>query len=102
MNESLKLLKRFALVSLLALCLIAMLCGGAVVNNNSRLLALGEAGQQAGLHFDSETVTLTAGQQALVWPAGAAALHWARLAPAPIGTLVALGQAVYQAARAGF
>ena len=57
MSESLRLLKRFALVSLLLLCVTAMACGVALVDSNTRFLSLGEPGRQVAFAMDRETTT---------------------------------------------
>ena len=57
LSETLKILKRFAACSLLCLCVTAMVCGAAMVDTNTRRLALNEPGRQVGLHFDQKTTT---------------------------------------------
>ncbi|MDR2753514.1 MAG: hypothetical protein LBB50_04310 [Oscillospiraceae bacterium] len=97
MNESFKILKRFALTCLLCLCFVAMLCGGALVQSNTRRLSLGTPGQQVGFLADRQTVTLQSGGRTVRLPALGTALYWARLAPAPLGLLITIGQAVREA-----
>ena len=87
MTESLKLLKRFAALCLLLLCFTGMVCGAAVVRGNTRYLAFGEQGQQVGVSFDPEVTAISAGEFAMEWPALSPALRWARLTPAPVGTV---------------
>lgn len=98
MGETLKLLKRFALVSLLCLCVTGALCGGAMVDENTRKLALGETGAQVGLRGDQQTVTFfkqTETAAALAeFPSPGPLVRVLRLAPAPLGNLVALGEAL--------
>ena len=86
--EILKLLKRFAALCLLLLCGIGMACGVFMVRSNTRHMAFGEAGRQVGFSFDPEVTSITTGQRVLEWPSTSATLQWARLAPAPVGTLV--------------
>ena len=86
-TETLKLLKRFAAISLIMLCGIAMVCGAAIVNQNSRALAFGEPGQQVGFVLDPQVVTVQSGEFILEW---SPALRWARFAPAPAGTWLML------------
>ena len=88
MGESLRLVKRFAAACLMTLCVIGMGCGAALADSNTRRLALDEPGRQVGFSFDRETVTIMSGEQAFALPALAPVLRWARLAPAPLGTLV--------------
>jgi len=83
MTETLKLLKRFTAICLIMLCVIAMVCGAAIVNHNSRYLTLGETGRQVGLTLGSEVVSLQSDEFTLVW---SPALRWARFMPAPVGT----------------
>lgn len=97
MTESMKLLKRFALASLLMLCVIAMFCGAALVDSNTRYLSLGDPGRQVGIALDKETVTLRWDEQTVELPPLRAAVQWARLAPAPAGSMIALGEAIWQA-----
>jgi len=97
MSETQKLLKRFALASLLLLCVTAMFCGAALVDTNTRRLSLGDPGRQVGVALDRETVTLRWDARTVTLPPLASALQWARLAPAPVGSLVAVGDAVWQA-----
>ena len=97
MIESQKLLKRFALASLLLLCVTAMLCGAALVDSNSRFLSLGDPGRQVGFAMDRETTTLRWDGQAVALPPITLSIQWLRLAPAPAGSLVAVCQAVWQA-----
>ena len=92
MTESLKLLKRFTVLCMLLLCFIAMLCGGAVVDRNTRQLALGESKRQVGFSLDRETTTIMTGRQTVTWPTASPALRRARYAPAPLGTLVMIGE----------
>ncbi len=95
MNETLRLLKRFALLSLLCLCVIGMFCGGAMVDENSRQLTLGETGTQVGLRQDRQTVTFYKAAEtptALAdFPSADSLLSVLRLAPAPLGNFIALG-----------
>jgi hypothetical protein len=93
-------LKRFALTSLVCLCLTAMACGAALVNTNSRMLALGRPGARVSLQTDRQTVTVFAASQSLALPSAAPLLRWARLTPAPAGSLVALGMWIADAIRA--
>ena len=95
MSEMLKLLKRFAATCLLLLCVTAMFCGGTVVRSNTRHMAFGEAGQQVGFSFDPEVTTITTGQRVIEWPALSPALQWARLTPAPVGTVIMIVDAVW-------
>ena len=97
MTETLKLLRRFALVSLLLLCVTAMFCGAALVDTNTRYLSLGDPGRQVGFALDKETVTLRWDTRTVPLPPLAPMTRWARLAPAPAGCLVALGEAVWRA-----
>ena len=97
MTESQKLLKRFALASLLLLCVTAMLCGAALVDSNTRFLSLGDPGRQVGFALDRGTTTFRWDGQAVALPPLAPAIKWLRLAPAPAGSLVAMGQAVWSA-----
>ena len=97
MTESQKLLKRFALASLLLLCVTAMLCGAALVDSNTRFLSLGDPGRQVGFALDKETTTLRWDGQAVTLPPLAPSIQWLRLAPAPAGSLVAICQALWQA-----
>jgi len=97
MTETPKLLKRFALASLLLLCVTAMFCGAALVDTNTRRLSLGDPGRQVGIALDRETVALRWDARTVVLPPPASALQWARLAPAPAGSLLAVGEAVWQA-----
>jgi len=96
MNETTKFLKRFALISLLLLCLTAMACGAVLVDANTRTLSLGGQGRQVGISLDRETTAFMMDEQAYALPL-ASLLRYARLAPPPIGTLVALGEAVWVA-----
>ena len=97
MIESHKMLRRFALASLLLLCVTAMLCGAALVDSNTRFLSLGEPGRQVGFALDRETTTLRWDGQAVVLPPLAPSLQWLRLAPAPAGSLVMIGETMWQA-----
>jgi len=97
MTESQKLLKRFALTSLLLLCVTAMLCGAALVDSNTRFLSLGDPGRQVGFALDRETTTLRWDGQAVALPPLAPSVQWLRLAPVPAGSLVAICQTVWQA-----
>ncbi|MCL2495339.1 MAG: hypothetical protein FWE98_06760 [Oscillospiraceae bacterium] len=94
MPESQKLLRRFALACLLLLCVTAMLCGAALVDNNTRFLSLGEPGRQVGFALDRQTTTLRWDGQALALPPLAPSVQWLRLLPAPFGSLVMLGETV--------
>ena len=95
MTETLKLLKRFTMASLMLLCVTAMVCGAAIVDSNTRALALGEQGRQVGFTLDKETTTIETGRQTVTWPPLEPILRWARLAPAPVGTLIALGETIF-------
>jgi len=97
MTESQKLLKRFALASLLLLCVTAMLCGAALVDSNTRFLSLGDPGCQVGFALDRETAALRWDGQAVALPPLVSSVHWLRLAPAPAGCLVSIGEAVWTA-----
>ena len=97
MIETPKLLKRFALASLLLLCVTAMLCGAALVDTNTRYLSLGDPGRQVGIALDRETTTLRWDTRTVTLPPLDPAIRWARLAPAPAGCLVNLGEAIWQA-----
>jgi hypothetical protein len=92
MTETLKLLKRFAAVCLILLCIIAMASGAAIVSTNSRQLAFGEAGQQVGFSFDAQIVTIQTQQQLFEWTP---VVRWVRLAPAPVGTWLMLAYAAF-------
>ena len=94
MTETLQLLKRFAVTSLLLLCAVAMLCGAAIVDSNTRRLAMGDPGRQVGFSLDKETTTIMTGEQTMTLPPLERALDWLRFAPAPIGTLVMIGETV--------
>jgi len=65
-----------------------MICAAAVVRSNTHYLAFGEQGQQVGFSFDPEVTAISAGGFAVEWPALSPALRWARLAPAPVGTVL--------------
>ena len=97
MTESQKLLKRFALASLLLLCVTAMLCGAALVDSNTRFLSLGNPGRQVGFALDRQTTTLRWDGQAVALPPLAPSIQWLRLVPAPAGCLVSIGEAVWAA-----
>jgi len=97
MTETQKLLKRFALASLLLLCVTAMLCGAALVDTNTRYLSLGDPGRQVGVALDRETTTLRWDTHTVSLPPIAPAIQWARLTPAPVGCLVAVGEAIWLA-----
>lgn len=86
MNETLKLLKRFAAVCLILLCITAALGAATVVRNNSRLLAFGQAEQQVAFSMDTQVVTFQAGEVAHVLPRVSPWLRYARHMPAPVGT----------------
>jgi len=94
-------LKRFALSSLLCLCVTAMCCGGALVDTNSRELTFGQKELRAGVQQDKRTVTFFVAEQTYALPAWDTALRWARLTPAPAGSLAAIAEALAQAV-AGF
>ena len=96
MTETMKLLKRFALAGLLLLCVTAMFCGTALVDTNTRRLSLGDPGRQVGIALDRETVTLRLDTRAVTLPPFDSALRWARLAPAPLGSLAAVGEALWR------
>ena len=95
MTETQKLLKRFALASLLLLCVTAMLCGAALVDSNTRFLSLGDPGRQVGFALDKQTVTLRWDANNIALPPVTSVLRWARLAPAPAGGLAAIAEAVW-------
>jgi len=97
MTENLKLLKRFGLASLLLLCVTAMFCGTALVDTNTRYLSLGDPGRQVGIALDRETTTFRWDTQIVVLPPLDATMRYARLAPAPVGPLIAAGEAVWRA-----
>jgi len=99
MTETHRLLKRYALASLLLLCVTAMFCGAALVDTNTRYLSLGDPGRQVGVALDRETTTLRWDTRTVTLPPLAPAIRWARLAPAPAGCLVAIGDAIWQAVR---
>jgi len=88
MTEAQRLLKRFALASLLLLCVTAMLCGAALVDTNTRWLSLGDPGRQVGIALDRETTTLRWDTRTVELPPLAPVAQWARFAPAPAGCLV--------------
>ena len=94
-------LKRFALSSLLCICVTAMCCGGALVNANSRELTLGRKEMRAGFQSDKQTVTFFVAEQDFELPAFESALRWARLAPAPAGSLVMMGEVLFAVVRPG-
>jgi len=71
-----------------------MACGWAVADSNTGRLALGEQGRRVGFALDPETITITAGQRSVEWPAASPALRWLRYAPAPLGTVVMVGEAL--------
>ena len=87
-------LKRFALSSLLCICVTAMCCGGVLVNANSRELSLGRKEVQAGLQQDKRTVTFFVAEEGFALPALEDILRWARLAPAPAGSLAMIADAI--------
>ncbi|MCL2106902.1 MAG: hypothetical protein FWH26_07615 [Oscillospiraceae bacterium] len=100
MNESIKLLKRFALASLLCLCVTAMVCGGVAVDENTRRLAFGTRGRQVGVSFDRETTTLQLGGGKTVdLPPLMPVVQAMRYAPAPVGCWVMVCQEAAGAAR---
>jgi len=68
MSETLRLLKRFALVSLLLLCVVAMACGAALVDTNTRFLTLGEPGRQVAFAMDRTTTTLMVDRLSIALP----------------------------------
>ena len=90
MTENLKLFKRFTVTCLLILCVTSLVCGIALVAENTRYLALGETGRQVGITLDRETTTILAGARRVTLPTLSPALQWARFAPAPVGTVVML------------
>jgi len=94
MNETMKLLKRFAVVCLILLCVTAALGAATVVRNNSRLLTFGQAGQQVAFSMDTQVVTFQAGEVARVLPRISPWLRWARHAPVPLGTWLMLAYSV--------
>ena len=96
MTETMKLLKRFALAGLMPLCVTAMFCGAALVDTNSRRLSLGDPGRQVGIALDRETVTFRVDARAVALPPLGSALQYARLAPAPLGSLAAVGEAIWR------
>ena len=85
MNETMKLLKRFAATCLILLCVTAALGAATVVRNNSRLLTFGQAGQQVAFSMDRQVVTFESGDIAHELPRIMPWLRWARHAPAPLG-----------------
>ncbi|MDR0532164.1 MAG: hypothetical protein LBG83_08885 [Oscillospiraceae bacterium] len=91
-------LKRFALSAIVCTCLTAMACGAALVNVNSRAIALGRPGRQVGLQTDRQTVTFFLEDKPFALPSAVPLLRWARLAPAPAGSLIALGEWIWEAA----
>ena len=95
--SQLKYLRRFAVASLLCLCVTAMACGGALVNANSGALTLGRKEVQAGFQSDKRTVTFFVAEQTYDLPSWEEALRWARLAPAPAGSFIMIGEAVGKA-----
>ena len=97
MQSHLNYLKRFALGCVVCVCVTAMGCGAALVNANSRELALGHKETQAGFQLDKQTVTFFVEQQRFPLPNLRMALFWARLAPAPVGCLVSVAQAIGEA-----
>ena len=97
MQSHLKYLKRFALTSLLCLCLTAMGCGGILVDANSRALSSGRKEVQAGFQSDKRTVTFFVAEQTYDMPSLEPMLCRARLAPAPAGSIIALGEWIIQA-----
>ena len=97
MTETLRLLKRFALASLLLLCVTAMFCGAALVDANTRYLSLGDPGRQVGIALDRETTTLRWDTRTVALPPFNPAVQWIRLAPAPVGCLVNLGEMLWRA-----
>ncbi|MCL2299301.1 MAG: hypothetical protein FWC27_04045 [Firmicutes bacterium] len=98
MTETQKLLKRFALASLLLLCVTAMLCGAALVDTNTRYLSLGDPGRQVGIALDRETTTIRWDARTAAVPSFGAVIRWARLAPVPAGCVIAIGEAIWRAA----
>jgi len=97
MEYHFKYLKRFALTSLLCLCLTAMGCGGILVDANSRALSSGRREVQAGFQSDKRTVTFFVAERTYDLPSPEPVLRWARLAPAPIGSIIALGESIFKA-----
>ena len=97
MEYHFKYLKRFALSSLLCLCITAMGCGGLLVDSNSRELNSGRKEVQAGFQSDKRTVTFFVAEQTYDFPTMDSALRWARIAPAPIGSIVAIGELIRKA-----
>jgi len=71
-----------------------MCCGGALVDANSRELTLGRKQVQAGFQSDKRTVTFFVAEQTFTLPPLKTALRWARLAPAPAGSLAAIAEAI--------
>ncbi|MDR2525232.1 MAG: hypothetical protein LBC83_03415 [Oscillospiraceae bacterium] len=99
MRETLKLMKRYALAALLLLCLTGAVCGAAMVDENSRRLSVGEKGAQVGFQSDRKTVALFREAEE---PAILAVLpppqflEVLRCSPAPVGSIAALGQSLYE------
>ncbi len=98
MTETLKLLKKFALISLLMLCVIGLVCGVIMVDTNTRFLTLGDPGQLVGIALDKQTVTLRWDTKSLALPPLSEAVQVLRLSPAPLGSLIAFGESIWQAA----
>jgi len=96
MTETQKLLKRFALACLMLLCVTAMFCGAALVDTNTRGLSLGDPGRQVGFALDKETTTLRWDARTVTMPPLELAAQWARLAPSPVGCVIAVGEAVWR------
>gem|GEM_PF-4905145 len=87
------MLKRFAALCLIVLCLTAALGAASVVRSNTQLLTFGEAGQQVAFSMDTQTVTVATSETVHVLPRVSAWLRWARHAPAPVGTWLMLAYA---------
>lgn len=96
MNETLRFLKRFALTALLLLCLTAMACGAALVDANTRFLSQGARGRQVGISLDRETSAFLMDDRAYTLSPLEPLLRYARLAPAPAGTVIALGKELWE------
>ncbi|MDR2647692.1 MAG: hypothetical protein LBB67_06185 [Oscillospiraceae bacterium] len=97
MTESVRLLKRFALTSLILLCAAVMLCGGLIVDENTRKLAFGTEGREVGMQLDKQTTTLFVDKKAIALPPLETIADGIRCAPAPIGSVAALGFALKNA-----
>ena len=67
------------------------------MNANSRELTLGRKEVQAGFQSDKHTVTFFVAEQNYALPSFETALRWVRLAPAPTGSLVLIGEMISEA-----